>query len=67
MATRDGYQVSEDGEQEKMNEDVRDESIQNNTYIILILGSSFFLGSGYMPALGILRYLYLLLQNGALS
>lgn len=67
MATRDGYQVSEDGEQEKMNEDVRDESIQNNTYTILILGSSFFLGSGYMPALGILRYLYLLLQNGALS
>lgn len=53
MATRDGYQVSEDGEQEKMNEeDVRDESIQNNTYTILILGSSFFLGSSYILLLG---------------
>lgn len=53
VATRDGYQVSEDGEQEKMNEeDVRDESIQNNTYTILILGSSFFLGSSYILLLG---------------
>lgn len=59
------YQESEkDGEQRKMNEaDVRGESIQNNTGIILILGSTLSLRPGYIPALGIHRYPYILLRN----